>query len=276
MSGMAGAVGKKDDSVKYGQLADSVRQAFNAKFYNEPEKTYGGQEMNTLALAFGLTPLNDKGMIAENLYRNVEEKNQGHISTGVFGTRYIYETMGNYGFGDVVKKMLNQTTFPSYGYLFSRGATTFWENWGELKFDDRKGSGDDRSKSHPFQGGFDAWFYSGIAGINPDPEQPGFKHFILRPHIINSMDSAVAKYNSIHGLIRSKWLNTIDTFKWLISVPANTSATVYVPANKLDAVKESGIPASESEGVKFLRNEDNYVIFEVSSGDYEFSTIQIK
>jgi alpha-L-rhamnosidase len=271
MTRMARNTGKMQDEEKYSSIAQRIKSSFNNKFYNTSVKTYGGQEKNTLALAFGLVPDSDEEAVAKNLYRDVVENHNFHVSTGIFGSRYIYWVLGNYGYGETVKKVLNSCTFPSYGYLFSCGATTFWENWGELKFEDRNVSGDSRSKNHPFQGGFDAWFFNGIAGINPDPENPGFKHIIFHPQLINSLEYANATYNSIHGLISSKWQHTADEFTWSLSVPVNTTATVYLPAVTQSLVYEGNIPVTESEGIEFLRIENGYILFEIGSGEYLFS-----
>jgi alpha-L-rhamnosidase len=270
MSRMARVTGKEEDSQRYSQTAKDIKFSFNNKFYNESEKTYGCQEKNTLALAFGLVPENDETTVAGNLDNYVLNKQKGHVSTGIFGSRYIYETLGKYGYGETVKEVLNQTTFPGYGYLFSSGATTFWENWGEMKFEDDSEPGDERSKNHAFQGGFDAWFYNGIAGIIPDPENPGFKHIIFKPNIINTLDFEKAQYNSIHGTIKSELQNTGEKFRWLISIPANTTATAYIPAISKDAISESGFPVSKTEGVKFLRMENGSAVLEIGSGKYEF------
>jgi len=271
MTRMARVTGKEQDAERYATMSRKIKLSFNNKFYNKSGKTYEGQEKNTLALAFGLVPDNDEKPVAENLNRDVVETRNCHVSTGIFGSRYIYWVLGKYGYGETVKQILNSNTFPGYGYMFSQGATTFWENWGELKFEDRDVPGDSRSKSHPFQGGFDAWFFNGIAGINPDPENPGFKHIIFRPQLIHSLRYAQATYHSIHGLISGKWQNTADEFKWSISVPVNTTATVYLPTITQDSVSEGNKPVTESEGIKFLRIENGYALYEIGSGDYLFA-----
>jgi alpha-L-rhamnosidase len=270
MSQMARAIGKVKDSQKYSSSAQNIKSSFNNKFYDSSKKTYGCQEKNTLALHFGLVPDNDNEAVARNLYDYVVNQKRGYVSTGIFGTRYIYETLAKYGYGETVKEILNQTTFPSYGFLFSRGATTFWENWGEKIFDDKGKTGDERSRNHPFQGGFDAWFYNGIGGITPDPGDPGFKHIILKPDIIKTMDYGRIQYNSMYGLIKSEWSYKGNEFRWLISIPVNTTATVYFPAVSKDKISEGGVPATETEGAKFLRMENGCAVFEIGSGNFEF------
>jgi alpha-L-rhamnosidase len=273
MARMAKTIGRPEDASRYALLAQKVKKAFNEKFYDISENTYGGQEKNTLALALGLVSDQDKKAVAHSLNRDVAETHNGHISTGIFGSRYIHSVLAEYGYGKTLKSMLHKNKFPGYGYLFSRGATTFWENWGELDFEDRNSPADNRSKNHPFQGGFTAWLYDGIGGINPDPENPGFKHIILRPQLVGILDWASVKYNSIHGLISSKWQNTSDEFIWAISVPVNTTATIYIPTDKKNSVIEGGISASEANGVRFLRVEHGSCLYEIGSGNFLFKVL---
>ncbi|MCK4966763.1 alpha-rhamnosidase, partial [bacterium] len=204
----------------------------------------------------------------QSLRNDVVEKYNGHHSTGHMGTRYIYGELSRFGYGDIAQSMLNQTTYPSFGELFSRGATTIWEYWGEREIDET--SNGTRSRSHPFQGGFDVWFYNGIGGINPDPENPGFKHIILKPQVIGNLTFANARFNSIHGLIVSEWEKSEDEFKWDVNIPANTTATVYVPAESAGAVTENGIAAADSKDLEFLGMKNGYAVFSAGSGKYRF------
>jgi alpha-L-rhamnosidase len=270
MSKMALATGKEKDALSYSRIAENIKISFNGKFYNAEDKTYGCQEMNTLALAFQMVPSDAEEEVAESLYNYIFDTHNGHITTGIFGSRYIYETLSKYGYGDAVLEILNNSDYPGFGYLFSLGATTFWENWGEAKFENTSKPAYERSRNHPFQGGFDAWFYNGMGGINPDPDNPGFKHIILKPYVIRTIGSCFTQYSSIHGLIKSEWLNTGNTRTWKVSVPANTTATAYMPTNNKDNISESGVPATEAEGTEFLRMENGRALFELGSGDYEF------
>jgi alpha-L-rhamnosidase len=271
MARMAHAIGREDDRIKYRSLVQRTRTSFNNKFFDILRKTYGSVENNVIALAFGLVPEKDEKQVAGNLYREVLEIHNSHVTTGIFGSRYIYWVLGKYGYGELVRNILDLDTYPSYGYLFSRGATTFWENWGERKFEDRDTPGDDRSKCHPFQGGFDAWVYNGIAGINPDPDMPGFRHIILQPQLMNTLSYAGATFHSAYGVVSSRWQHTRDEFKWSVSIPVNAFATLCMPTTTPDSVYEGVKPAMQSEGVKFLRITDGNAVFEIGSGDYVFT-----
>lgn len=271
MARMACITGKGQEGEKYASLARKIKYSFNNKFYNKQGKTYGCQEKNTLALALGLVPDNNDNEVAKDLNHDIIEIHDGHTDAGIFGNRYIYGVLGKYGYGETIKRMLNSVTFPSYGYLFVRGATTLWENWGEKRFADKNTTGDERSENHPFRGGFDAWFFNGIAGINPDPGCPGFRHIIFHPQLLNVLDSAGATFNSVYGLIASKWRNSADGFSWSVTIPVNTTATVCIPADDPESVYEGNVVATQSAGIKFLGIENGCSMFETGSGEYLFN-----
>ncbi|MCL5019152.1 MAG: glycoside hydrolase family 78 protein, partial [Patescibacteria group bacterium] len=258
----------KDKDVEiYHLLSQQIKTAFNKHFFHYDSKEYGSQTGDCLALYLGLVPENYNADVARSLVRDVEEKHNRHFSTGIMGSRYLYWALSQYGYGELSRQILNQQTYPSIGHLFSLGATTLWETWGEPEIDKAHGT---RSLNHPMQGGFDAWFYQGIGGINPDPDNPGFKHIILQPQIIKGLTYAKAHYNSIFGLIKSEWQIVENALILNVTVPANTSATIYVPAKNADSITENGKPAASSDGIKFLRMENDKTIFKITSGNYSF------
>ena len=274
MREIASALGKSEDVQKYSALMQDIKSAFIKKYYHIENKTFGSQTAGAIALNFGLVPKGDETAVAESMKKDVVEKYNGHHSTGHMGTRYIYGELSRFGHGDIAQQMLNQTTYPSFGELFLRGATTIWEYWGELEIDQT--SNGTRSRNHPFQGGFDVWFYNGIAGINPDPEYPGFKHIIMKPQIIGTLDYAKASFKSPYGLIRSEWQKKDNSLHWDLCIPVNTRADVYVPADEKDKITESGDKPENSAGIKYLRKEGDYFVYNLGSGNYEFNVINKK
>ncbi|MHC4122531.1 MAG: family 78 glycoside hydrolase catalytic domain [Planctomycetota bacterium] len=262
-------LGQKDEAEKYKQLSGKTKKAFINKFFDYSNKTFGSQTADSLALYLELVPDDAEQDIADSLARDVMEKHKGHHSTGIMGSRHLYWALSNYGHGNVAKTILNQATYPSIGYLFSLGATTLWECWGEAELDKEW---EPRSLNHPMQGGFDAWFYSGIAGINPDVDNPGFKHIILKPQLFNELTFAKAEYDSIHGRIVSDWKIEDSKFIWNVTVPVNTTATVYIPAKDVKDVTEGGKSAIKADFVEFSRLENNRAVFLLSSGSYKFTS----
>lgn len=127
------------------------------------------------------------------------------------------------------------------------------------------------SHNHPMMGSVDAWLYKYFAGINSDEQGAGFKRIIIRPHPVGKLTWARAEYTSMYGIIRSAWHKEAERFRLNVTVPVNTTATVYVPARDVRNVKEGGIAAKSAVGVKWLRNENEAVVFQIDSGDYEFT-----
>ena len=146
-------------------LAEDIKSAFNKNFYNADNKTYGSQTADTLALYLELVPATDQKAVAKNLARDVVEKHNTHHSTGHMGSRYIYGQLARYGYGHIAQQMLDQTTYPSIGELFKRGATTFWEYWGEKHIDET--SRGTRSQNHPFQNRSPALCHQTHSGQSP-------------------------------------------------------------------------------------------------------------
>jgi alpha-L-rhamnosidase len=114
------------------------------------------------------------------------------------------------------------------------------------------------------------WLYENLAGIRPDPAQPGFKHIVMRPTPVGDLTFVKASHNSPYGEIASDWKRDGDRFAWSVTVPVNATATVYVPANEAASVKESDRPASETPGIKYLRMEGSAAVYEIGSGSYRF------
>lgn len=121
-------------------------------------------------------------------------------------------------------------------------------------------------------GQINEWFYRHLAGIQDDPESPGFQKIIIKPALVGDLTWVKASYDSIQGTIVSEWKRDGSTVTLLISIPPNATATVYVPANEAASVKESGKPASSAAGVKFLRSADGAKVYQIGSGEYVFTT----
>jgi alpha-L-rhamnosidase len=111
-----------------------------------------------------------------------------------------------------------------------------------------------------------------LAGIQPDPQQPGFQRFILRPGMVDCVEWVKCSYKSPYGKIVSNWKREGDKLTMEVTIPPNTTATVYVPAKEAEAVTESGSVIDKAKGVKFLRMENNAAVYAVGSGTYQFQS----
>jgi alpha-L-rhamnosidase len=215
------------DAEHYAQLAATIGKAFNHKYYDPIVGSYGSQAANVMALHFGLAAAGEKERVLQSLVNDIRQR-EVHLNTGIMGVRFIFEVLTRNGQGALALSLLHQDTYPGFGDQIKRGATTLWEWWGEMDHQQAKGP---RSMNHPMFGGFDNWFYNTLAGIRPDPQQPGFKRFYLEPHPIPGLDFVKCQYESPFGRIVSAWTLKNNNFAWQITMPENTSATVRLPCS---------------------------------------------
>jgi alpha-L-rhamnosidase len=165
-----------------------------------------------------------------------------------------------------LRAIATQKTYPGWGYMVERGATTIWELWNGDTADPAMNSG-----NHVMQiGDLAVWMYEYLAGIRSDPEAPGFRHIVIRPYPAGDLAFVKASHKTPYGTIVSSWKRGGGAFTLDVTVPPNTTATVWVPAKDAAAVTESGRKVSAARGVRFLREEAGAALFEVGSGVYSF------
>ncbi len=187
--------------------------------------------------------------------------NGNRVTAGDVGFAYVVRALYEGGRGDVLFDLVTQTNGPGYADQLRRGATSLTEAW-----DANPAS----SQNHCMLGHAEEWFYRGLAGINPDPAAPGFKRFIVRPDVVGDLTWVKAHYDSVHGRIVSEWERKDGRLRLCVTVPPNTTATLFLPASDASAVRESNAPASKAPGVHFLRSETGRAVFTLESGRYEF------
>jgi len=267
---LAKLLGKPDDERLFVELGAQVQAGFNRKFLEPVAGTYAGdtQCAYVLALKFGLVPADRREAIATRLVADILVKHQGHLSVGLIGMQWLMQVLTEIGRPDVGYTIATQTTRPSWGYMISKDATTIWERWDC----DTQGSGMNSEALLILSGNLDAWFYQALAGINYDPAQPGFKHIIIKPSIVGDLTWVKAHFDSPHGRIVSNWKRAGDQLTMDVTIPINTTATVYVPAKDAAGVTESEKSTGEVEGVKFVRMENHAAVYEVGSGCYWFKS----
>jgi alpha-L-rhamnosidase len=263
---------RPDEAKEHLAKAEGVKAAFNKKFFDADRCLYdnGTQTSCLLPLAFGLAPAESRDKLFANLVENITVKTQGHIGTGLIGGQWLMHTLSDHGRADLAYQLLSNKTYPSWGYMVEKGATTVWELWNGDTADPAMNSG-----NHVMLvGDMAAWLYQRLAGIQSDPEAPGFRRIVMKPHPVGDLSSVTAEYRSIRGPIRSAWKIADGAFRWSITIPANTTATIYVPARDGKAITEGGKPAGEAPGVHFLRDEPGAAVYTIESGQYEFVSPQ--
>ncbi|MCC6698480.1 MAG: family 78 glycoside hydrolase catalytic domain [Candidatus Hydrogenedentes bacterium] len=261
---------KPDDAAQFRALAATLKETFNKRFLNEDAHDYdnGSQTASVLPLAFGMVPDEQVTPVFDTLVDKILVGTKGHVGTGLIGGQWLTRVLSDGGRPDVVYTIANQTTYPSWGYMIEKDATTFWELW-------NGDTADPSMNSHNhvmLAGDVVLWFYEFLGGIRPDPQAPGFKQIVLKPVPVAGLDHVRATHESRYGLIASDWTHTNGRFQWKVTVPPNTAATVHIPTNDAASVMESGANLAEAKGVTAIHNEVGAVTCTVSSGMYTFES----
>jgi alpha-L-rhamnosidase len=268
LSKMALAIGKTADAQEYENLFQRIKIAFdNAYVSNDAQVKGNTQTSYVLALYFDLLPDHKKARAAEHLVNSLKEKNY-HLSTGFLGLSYLMPTLTEIGRNDLAYRLLTNDTFPSWGYSIKNGATTIWERWNGWTEENGFYEPGMNSFNHYSFGAVGQWLFSVVAGI--DTEEPGFKKIIIKPQPGADITWAKGDYNSINGPISSHWQIKDDTFALDVTIPANTTAKVYIPAGSVEEVTESGKTIDKAQGVKFIKTEGDLVVLAIDSGSYHF------
>lgn len=296
MAQTAEVLGHADEVTKHKQLSDRIRVALNEEYLDEDAGYYRSRKRdsddwlgqyrqtdNVLPLAFGIVPAKHEDAVAANLADNVMETHNGHLNTGLHGTKYLLPVLSEYGYHEAAYTVATQTDYPSWGYWIKNDATALLELWSPEKA---------RSYSHHFLGSVSEWFYQYVAGIRK-PVEPGFKHIEIAPELVASMDWAEARTDTVRGTIASRWertetpgkSRTRDGLTLDMTIPGNSTGTVRIPTlgGEKVRVRESRQTIwinghqirSNHPGVKSVKRDGDAVVVEVGSGDYEFELEQI-
>ncbi|MDR2920819.1 MAG: glycoside hydrolase family 78 protein [Tannerella sp.] len=214
----------------YKKKAEYLRNLINEKYFNPKTCLYanGSQTAQAVALALGIVPSADEVKVAENLNKMIVENNY-HLDFGVLGSKYVPRMLSKYGYAETAYKMATQETEPSWGNWIKLGFTTLAETW-VLSPEFR-----DASVNHVFLGDISAWMVNTLAGINYDYEKRGFEKIIIKPDYIKDLSWVKGEYQSVKGMIKSEWRRNGDEIKLWVTIPANTTATIYT-----DQIKEIG------------------------------------
>ncbi len=205
---------------------------------------YGSQTGSALALHTGLVPDEGGQLVADGLAALIMEKAGGHYTTGILGHRPLYTALNDHGHGKVTRHLWRITDWPSLGFMTEKHGLTTWP---EVPFDWPEGRRYRRdSFNHPMHSGFAAAFHESIGGIRPDPENPGFKHFILRPCFLPDMEWATVSYRSPYGPISSHWIRENDATLWTVGIPVGSTARVELEQCQARQILIDGRPAEQN------------------------------
>ncbi len=263
VSKVAAVLGEAQDVTRYADKADAIRRATHARWFKPESNSYvdGGQAYLSFALLAGVVPENLRPAVLKNLEQTIVDTNKGHIDTGMHGTMFLFRCLNEERRDDLICLVTGQKTYPGWGYMLEQGGTTMWERWdGE------------RSRIHSTLLAAGEWFPRGLGGIKPDPAQPGFKHIILDPRPVADLTWAKASYDTIRGTVSSGWRRDGKKLEFNVTIPANTTALLRIPAADVKEVLENGHAISETPDIRLVKHEAGLAEYEVGSGNYHFTT----
>jgi alpha-L-rhamnosidase len=213
-----------------------------------------------LGLRFGLLDEPLRSQAAKRLDELVV-KNKYHPTTGFWSSIEMLMTLSNTGYHADAAEMLNQREEPSWGYMANHN-TTFWEAF--------NANTQNLSLNHWTHSAVSEWLWRNIAGLNPDEQHPGYQSFTIHPRPAREVTWCKASYDSIRGQIVSDWKCDGNEFTLAVTIPANTKATVSLPAKDTKSITENGLALTKIAGVKSAKMEADRAVLEIGSDDYHF------
>ena len=267
MERFATLLGRREEAAAFAARRKSVAAAINRVFRDEETGDYAGgsQGSNVFALYLGLVPAQDTARVDEDVRRRGY-----HLTTGNLMTKYLLEVLTAYGYLETAYRLVVQTTYPSWGYMLSKDATTIWERW---EYETGYGM---NSHNHPMYGSISAWFYKYLAGISA--EAPGFAAVKIQPYLPEELPFVRCSLETCAGRIGSSWSRETDGVELLVEIPGDVTADLYLPIRPDAAgVDRDGVPlwrrdtgAVPDDALRFIGGEPGYLHFAGRGGNYRF------
>jgi hypothetical protein len=264
LSRIAKILGKDDEATHYREQAGQIRVAFNHAFFHPDTNQYGADKKlgsqcaDAIPLVMDIADPAVRPAVVENIVKDVQTKG---LTAGDVGYRYLLRALADASRSDVIYALNNQSDKPGYGYQLKLGKTSLTEGW--------DGSA---SQDHFMLGQINEWLFQDLAGIQCDPDGPGFRKIIIKPAIVGDLTWVKASYDSISGKIVSEWKRDGQTVALHIVIPPNTTATIDLPVIDRKSVRESGQAIADSAAIKFVKSENGYALYQVGSGIYNFES----
>jgi alpha-L-rhamnosidase len=272
----AGVLNKPGDVQQYSDLLNHIKDAFLKEYVTPSGRLISStQTAYVLALQFDMLPENMRAQAARRLADNVGNYGD-HLTTGFLGTPYLCHVLSRFGYDSLAYKLLLQETYPSWLYPVKMGATTIWERWDGQKPDSSFQTPGMNSFNHYAYGAIGDWMYRNIAGLDTYDDGVGYKKIKIRPHPGGNLAYAQASLETGYGKLAVRWKITGGTFLMDAEIPANTIASIYLPATNAESILENGKPVADLKEITVLRKEGNWVILQTGSGSYHFSSIDLK
>jgi alpha-L-rhamnosidase len=237
---IARILGRSDVASAMDERAETIASRFEEAFWDADRGYYTTgsdagyrQTSNLLPIAFGIAPEERVPAVLDGLVEDVREECDGHLATGMHGTRHILPVLSRNGHADLAYEIASQRTFPSWGYWIENGATSLFEYWGL----------ESRSRNHHMFGSIAEWFYADLVGVRP--AEPGYETVEIRPQPPADLESASASVDTVRGTVAASWQRRDGGFSLEATIPSNATGVLSVPA---DAAVDVTV-ASESTAV---------------------------
>jgi alpha-L-rhamnosidase len=258
------------DEATYTALLQKIKAAFLKEYVTPNGRLVSGtQTAYVLALNFDMLPESLRQQAAERLAENVKSYDT-HLTTGFLGTPYLCHVLTRFGYVDLAYRLLLQEDYPSWLYPVKMGATTIWERWDGQKPDSTFQTPGMNSFNHYAYGAIGDWMYRKMVGLDTYEDGVGYKHIKIQPHIGGGFTNASASLKTYYGIVSCGWKVDGNVVSMDVEIPANTTATIYVPAANAGAVTENGKALSTVNDLKVTGTEEGYVILQAGSGKYHF------
>lgn len=250
---------------KYNSLAEELREVIEERFWDTPIKEkINKQTLYSALFCHEIVPEDEIEVLTDSLLMALGSGPAGHLNTGIFGTKYMLEALSESGNSQSVFNVVNSTTYPGWGFMINKGATTIWETWKE--------SDNTFSNCHPMFGTVTEWFYRWLGGIKPDAEYPGFKQFTLSPYIPDDLEYVSCNYHSPFGEIVSNWKKTnAGHIVFELKIPEESSAKFQLFSNEFSNISVKNVETGKSHKTADSVFEKEGII--LNSGHYTISGI---
>ena len=266
----AETLGYKDDAEQYGKLYKRVRKAFRREFVTPNGRlACPTQTAQVVGLHFDLLDKASRKRALRTL-KDLLAECDGHLSTGFVGTPYLCHVLTDNGAHDEACALVMKKDYPSWLYPITKGATTMWEHWDNIKPDGSFWSADMNSFNHYAYGSIGDWLYRNILGIAPDASQPGFRNVVVGPLPSEQFTEARGSLRTLYGQVSVSWRVADGRMALKLTVPENSTATVTLPGAARGDVREGGVPLMDAEGIADVERVSGGVCFTAGSGSYQF------
>lgn len=265
LSKTAALFGKNEDEKLFADLSEKIKKAFNDKFFDQQTQVYatGSQTAYAMPLFTGIVEEQYREKVFNNLVASIKNSNKA-LTAGDVGYRYLVRVLETGGASQLLYEMNNRDDVPGYGYQLRHGATALTESWPALRY---------VSNNHMMLGHLMEWLYSGLGGINQQENDRGYRSIRIAPQMVDGIDSVSAAYTTPNGIIRTAWKKEEKSVRLNVSIPANTTAQIVLPASSAAGIKESNQPVTQHKWITNIQQEAGKISFTVTSGNYIFTIV---